>query len=144
MDLSSVSPTGGTILHSVAAGGSTELLDLVGFRCRFDVNARDRYGLPALTVAAMEGHPGMVDGLPAAGAEPGYRNPTGQTAADHARQFDHEDIVTLLGHEGVHPTVAPSTGLAGPYVGQSPPGRSALCAGCDLDHPLRPQPARIQ
>ena len=88
---------GGTALIIASNNGHHGVIRRL-IRAGADVNQceTDEYAYSPLIKASGIGYLQCVDALLAAGADPRYANPTGQTALDVAKHFKHTQIVVLL------------------------------------------------
>lgn len=82
-------------IHSAAAGGSTEIVDML-LSERADPNSRQHGGWTALHAAAASGRIDMVRTLVQHGARADAANDDGQTAYDLALAKNHAAVVQLL------------------------------------------------
>ncbi len=98
VDPNLVDPNGEPVLVVAARGGSVPTVDAL-LDARPDVNARNRFGDDALTIAALNGHLEIVKKLRARGANV---NRPGWTALIYAATNGHDDVVRYLLAEGAN------------------------------------------
>uniref|UniRef100_UPI00358F4806 E3 ubiquitin-protein ligase HECTD1-like n=1 Tax=Myxine glutinosa TaxID=7769 RepID=UPI00358F4806 len=91
-DVNFMDDVGETLLIWASAFGTQEM---VQFLCErgSDVN-RGQY--PPLLIAAIHGQPQVVKTLLKNGADPCFRDKDGMTPLDHARDFRHNEVVSIL------------------------------------------------
>uniref|UniRef100_UPI00358EE47C E3 ubiquitin-protein ligase HECTD1-like n=1 Tax=Myxine glutinosa TaxID=7769 RepID=UPI00358EE47C len=91
-DVNFMDDVGGTLLIWASAFGTQEMVEFLCERgC--DVN---RGQCPPLLIAAFHGQPQVVKTLLKNGADPCFRDEDGMTPLDHARDFRHNEVVSIL------------------------------------------------
>ena len=96
-DVDAVSPTFGNVtpLHSAAAGGSAEIVQLL-LAAGADANARQNGGFTALHAAAQNGDAAMARDLLDHGAEVDPPTEDGRSALAIAEEQGHDEVAALL------------------------------------------------
>lgn len=96
-DVHGVSPTFGNVtpLHSAAAGGSAEIVQLL-LAAGADANARQNGGFTALHAAAHNGDAAMTRDLLDHGAELDQPTDDGRTALSIVEEQGHDEVAALL------------------------------------------------
>ena len=97
VELESRDVNGRTPLSDATASGSVDIVRLLIETDRVDLNSRDKHGRTPLSWAVREGHGDAVRlllSIPAVDRD--SRDCVGQTALDVAREFQREDIVSML------------------------------------------------
>ena len=86
------------------------------------INAKDRYGLTALHLAATRGNNGVVELLISKNADSNMRSTNGKTAYNFAIESKHTKIADLLKVNGANISPQKFPVLKGVYLGQKEPG----------------------
>jgi ankyrin repeat protein len=96
-DPNETGPDGFSLLSYAAVTNHVDVVKLLAARGA-KVNAADGEGMtPLLYAASIDfGDTAVADALLAAGADPGVKTPTGQTALDLAKQYDHPGLAARL------------------------------------------------
>ena len=123
-DLNAPQGRGGSLLSSAAEGGSVPILEALLAR-GLEVNHRDDDGWTALHFAADMGHRAAIELLLAKGAAVDARTVMGQSALNVAEDNGDAETLALLRARGASPAPPAFPVLAGSYLGQKPPGRTA-------------------
>ncbi len=113
-------PSGQSLLHAAAAGGSAEIVGLLldkGFR----PGEADRFGWTPLHYAARDGRTDAARVLVERGAPLDARSVMGQTAYNVAVERDMEAAAAFLAGKGADKSGIRFPVLEGDYLGQKPP-----------------------
>lgn len=115
---------GRTLLHAAAEGGSVPILEaLLGKG--LDFNRKDAYGWTPLHFAVDMGRTAAVESLLSKGADAGARTLMGQSAYNLAEDNEDKDMMGFLAAKGLDLGPARFPALAGDYLGQAKPGKTA-------------------
>jgi ankyrin repeat protein len=112
-----------TLLHRAAEGGAVPIVAALVER-RFDVNRADANGWTPLHFAADMGRTEVVTFLLGKGADPNARTVIGQSAFNLAQDNNDAPTAALLAGKGADQSAPRFPDLRGPYLGQTPPGRT--------------------
>lgn len=94
--INAVDGSGRTPLHIAAQSGSFESVQLILGKPKADLDAQDRWGQTALTVAVKCGFDLIVDFLLKMGADANQADINGNTALHHACKHRLENVANLL------------------------------------------------
>jgi ankyrin repeat protein len=123
-DLGATRPGGGSLLSSAAEGGSVPILEALLAR-GLESTHRDDNGWTPLHFAADMGHRAAIELLLAKGAAVDARTVMGQSALNVAEDNGDAETMALLRARGAAQAEPAFPVLAGSYLGQKPPGRTA-------------------
>ncbi len=123
-DLNAQQGRGGSLLSAAAEGGSVPILEALLAR-GLEANHRDENGWTPLHFAADMGHRAAVELLLAKGAALDARTVMGQSALNIAEDNGDAETAALLRARGAAQAAPVFPALAGAYLGQKPPGRTA-------------------
>ncbi len=123
-DMSFESGKGKTLLHAAAEGGSVPILEIL-LEKGLDINKKDANGKTPLHFAADMGRTAAVESLLAKGADAGARTVMGQSAYNLAEDNEDKEMMSFLAAKGLDRSPARFPELAGDYLGQTKPGKTA-------------------
>jgi len=123
-DMSFESGKGKTLLHAAAEGGSVPILEIL-LEKGLDINKKDANGKTPLHFAAVMGRVAAVEALLVKGADAGARTVMGQSAYNLAEDNEDKEMTAFLGGKGFDRSPARFPELAGDYLGQTKPGKTA-------------------
>ncbi|MBN1272901.1 MAG: ankyrin repeat domain-containing protein [Candidatus Aminicenantes bacterium] len=112
-----------TLIHSAAAGGSTEILRSL-IKQGFDPDLRDKDGWAPLHYAASQGKLEMIEHLIQIGVDKNCRNKKGETAYHLTSSREFPEAAQKLKDLGVDSSAPRFPDLKGLYMGQKPPGNT--------------------
>ncbi len=115
---------GRSLLHAAAEGGSVPILELLLGK-GLDINRKDAYGWTPLHFAVDMGRTAAVEWLLSKGADAGARTLMGQSAYNLAEDNEDKDMMDFLAAKGFDKSPARFPELAGDYLGQAKPGKTA-------------------
>jgi len=123
-DLSAQTEKKQTLLHAAAEGGSIPILEILLGK-GLDINQKDANGKTPLHFAVDKGRTAAVESLLAKGAEVAARTVMGQSAYNLAEDNEDKDMMAFLAAKGFDQGPARFPELAGEYMGQKKPGKTA-------------------
>jgi len=115
---------GRTLLHAAAEGGSVPILEILLGK-GLDINQRDAYGWVPLHFVADMGRTAAMELLLSRGADAKVRTAIGQSAFNLAEDNEDKDTMKFLVAKGCDQSPARFPELAGEYLGQKKPGKTA-------------------
>jgi ankyrin repeat protein len=130
-DLSIKNMMGSGILHAAASGGSTKIIDELIFR-GFSIYEVDLFGWTPLHYAADKGRLDAAELLIDEGADTNALTKSGNSAYNLADKKNRSEVKQILIDHGADTGPQEFPDLAGPYLGQAPPGDTPQLFATDI------------
>ncbi|MCP4290773.1 MAG: hypothetical protein GY780_02940 [bacterium] len=112
-----------TLMHAVATGGNAETTELL-LNKGLDIDIRNLFGKTPLHYAAQSDNVDVLEILVKRGAKLEAIDVSGRNPLDYALKDDNEKAKDVLEKSGLKATGTQFPTLKGPYLGQTPPGKS--------------------
>jgi len=120
-DINTKSQNEVSLLHAVALGGDAQMAAIL-LENDLNIDSRNLYGKTPLHYGASVGNTPVVRFLLDRGADKNANDVTGRNALDMAQASGQDEVIKTLESSGIKSSGYEFPKLAGPYLGQTPPG----------------------